>query len=61
MVSKKAVIPVIFAAVGLVFTIWGMFGQSRVMLYTGVGLWVASVVSGQLVKKKSKTSEESHS
>ena len=60
MITKKTTIPVIFAAVGLVCTVWGMFGESRVMLWTGVGLWVASVVSGKLLKGKSKAKEEPH-
>jgi hypothetical protein len=59
-ITKKTTIPVIFAAIGLVCTIWGMFGESRVLLWTGVGLWVASVVSGKLLKRKSGSKEESH-
>ncbi|MDC8452176.1 MAG: hypothetical protein LV477_04595 [Candidatus Nitrosotalea sp.] len=58
MVSKKAVIPVIFAAIGLVFTVVGMFTVSQGMVWTGVGFWVASVISGRILKKKSKTGEE---
>ena len=54
MVSKKAIIPVIFAAIGLIFTIWGMFTVSQNLVWLGVGSWVASVVSGRIVKKKSK-------
>jgi hypothetical protein len=56
-VSKKTTIPVIFAGVGLVCTIYGMFGHSPNMLWTGVGLWVASIVSGKLLKGKSKTTQ----
>ena len=58
MVTKKATIPVIFAAIGLVFTVWGMFAVSQGMVWTGVGFWVASVVSGRLLKRKSKSKEE---
>ena len=58
MVSKKAVIPVIFAAIGLVFTVVGMFTVSQGMVWTGVGFWVASVISGRILKKKTKTGEE---
>ncbi|HET7336777.1 MAG TPA: hypothetical protein VFJ23_02670 [Candidatus Nitrosotalea sp.] len=58
MVSKKAVIPVIFAAIGLVFTVVGMFTVSQGMVWTGVGFWVASVISGRILKKKPKTGEE---
>jgi len=58
LVSKKATIPVIFAAFGLMFTVWGMFTVSQGMVWTGVGLWVASVVSGRILKKKPKTGEE---
>ncbi len=54
MVSKKATIPVIFAAIGLVFTVWGMFIVSQNMVWTGVGFWAASVISGKLLKKFSK-------
>ncbi len=58
MVSKKALIPVIFAGIGLVFTVVGMFTVSQPMVWTGVGFWVASVVSGRILKKKPKTGEE---
>ena len=58
MVSKKATIPVICAAIGLVFTVWGMFTVSQAMVWTGVGFWVASVISGRILKKKPKTGEE---
>jgi hypothetical protein len=58
LVSKKAVIPVIFAAIGLVFTVVGMFTVSQTMVWTGVGFWVASVISGRILKKKTKTGEE---
>ncbi len=55
MPSKKATIPVIFAAIGLVFTVTGMFTVHKEMVWTGVGFWVASVVSGRILKKKTKT------
>jgi len=55
--SKKATIPVIFAAIGLVFTVTGMFTVHKEMVWTGVGLWVASVVSGRIFKNKTKTDE----
>lgn len=58
MVSPKATIPVIFAAIGLIFTVWGMFSVSQTMVWTGVGFWVASVVSGRLFKRKSKSNQE---
>ena len=58
MVSTKAVIPVIFAGIGLVFTVVGMFTVSQGMVWTGVGFWVASVVSGRILKRKPKTGEE---
>ena len=61
MASKKITIPVIFAAVGIVCIVWGMFGKSSTMFWMGVGLWGASVVSERLLKKKSKTTEEPHS
>ena len=57
MPSKKATIPVIFAAIGLVFTVTGMFTVHKEMVWTGVGLWVASVVSGRIFKNKTKTDE----
>jgi hypothetical protein len=58
LVSPKATIPVIFAAIGLIFTVWGMFTVSQTMVWTGVGFWVASVVSGRLFKRKSKSNPE---
>ena len=58
MVSPKATIPVIFAAIGLIFTVWGMFAVSQTMVWTGVGFWVASVISGRLLKRKSKAKED---
>ena len=48
----------IFAGIGLVFTVVGMFTVSQTMVWTGVGFWVASVVSGRILKKKPKTGEE---
>lgn len=54
MASKK-LIPVIFAGVGLVCIIYGMFGHSPNLLWVGVGMWVASILSGRLLKGKSKT------
>jgi len=58
LVSPKATISIIFAAIGLIFTVWGMFAVSQAMVWTGVGFWVASVVSGRLFKRKSKSKEE---
>jgi len=58
MVSPKAAISVIFAAIGLVFTVWGMFTVSQTMVWTGVVFWVASVISGRLLKRKSKDNKE---
>lgn len=57
MVSKKATIPVIFAGIGLVFTVWGMFTVSQGLVWTGVGFWAASVVSGRVLKKKPQANE----
>lgn len=48
----------IFAGIGLVFTVVGMFTVSQGMVWTGVGFWVASVVSGRILKRKPKTGEE---
>lgn len=58
MPSIKATIPVIFAAIGLVFTVWGMFTVHKEMVWTGVGFWAASVVSGRMLKRKSNDKEE---
>jgi len=58
LVSPKSAIPVIFAAIGLVFTVVGMFSVSQSMVWTGVGFWVASVVSGRLLKRKPKDNSE---
>jgi len=57
MASKKTAIPVIFAGVGLVCTIYGMFGHVPNLLWTGVGMWVASILSGRLLKGKPKTTQ----
>jgi hypothetical protein len=56
-VTKKTTIPVIFAGVGLVCTIYGMFGHVPNLLWTGVGMWVASILSSKLLKGKSKTGQ----
>lgn len=58
MVSPKAAISVIFAAIGLVFTVVGMFSVSQTMVWIGVAFWVASVVSGRLLKRKPKDNHE---
>lgn len=55
--TKKATIPVIFAAVGLVSTTFGMFTVHKELVWTGVGLWIASIISGRVLKGKPKTSE----
>jgi uncharacterized membrane protein len=59
--SKKAIIPVIFAAIGLVFTVTGMFTVHKEMVWTGVGFWIASIVSGRIFKRKTKTDEHNNS
>ncbi|MGI0006849.1 MAG: hypothetical protein ACREAR_02490 [Nitrosotalea sp.] len=58
MPTKKATIPFVFAAVGLVFTTLGMFTVHKEMVWTGVGLLVASIVSGKMLKRKPNTGEE---
>jgi hypothetical protein len=55
--TKKATIPLIFAAIGLVSTTLGMFTVHKELVWIGVGLWVASILSGKILKGKSKTSE----
>ncbi len=55
--TKKATIPLIFAAVGLVSTTLGMFTVHKELVWTGVGLWIASIISGRILKGKPKTSE----
>ncbi|GEM_PF-1138357 len=55
--AKKATIPLIFAAVGLVSTTLGMFTVHKELVWIGVGLWVASILSGKILKGKPKTSE----
>jgi len=55
MAPKKAgIISVTFAAIGLVLTVWGMFTVSQDKVMAGVAFWVASVVSGKLLKRKIK-------
>jgi hypothetical protein len=58
LVSPKAAVPVVFAAIGLVFTVVGMFSVSQSMVWTGVGFWIASVVSGRLLKRKPRGNSE---
>lgn len=55
--TKKAKISFIFAAVGLVSTTLGMFTVHKELVWTGVGLWIASILSGKILKGKPKTSE----
>lgn len=55
MPPKKAIIPVIFAAIGLVSTTLGMFTVHKELVWTGVGLWVASIASGKMLNRKPKT------
>jgi hypothetical protein len=58
LVSKKAAIPLIFAAIGLVTTTIGMFTVLKELVWTGVGFWVASVIASKMLKKKPKSGEE---
>ncbi|MGI0093609.1 MAG: hypothetical protein ACREA8_05855 [Nitrosotalea sp.] len=55
--TKKATIPLMFAAVGLVSTTLGMFTVYKELVWIGVGLWIASILSGKILKGKPKTSE----
>ncbi|MGI0059393.1 MAG: hypothetical protein ACREBJ_06455 [Nitrosotalea sp.] len=57
MPTKKATIPLMFAAVGLVSTTLGMFTVYKELVWIGVGLWIASILSGKILKGKPKTSE----
>lgn len=50
--KKASIITVILAAIGLVFTVVGMFTTSTDKTMIGIAFWVASVVSGRLIKKK---------
>lgn len=50
--KKASVITVILAAVGLVFTVVGMFTTSPDKTMVGIAFWVASIVSGRFIKKK---------
>lgn len=50
--KKASLITVILAAIGLVFTVVGMFTTSTDKTMVGIAFWVASVVTGRLIKKK---------
>ncbi|OLC34167.1 MAG: hypothetical protein AUH84_05465 [Thaumarchaeota archaeon 13_1_40CM_4_38_7] len=50
--KKASVITVILAALGLVFTVVGMFTFSQDKVILGIVFWVASVISGRFIKKK---------
>ncbi len=56
--TKKATTPLVFAAIGLVSTTVGMFTTHKELVWIGVGLWVASILSGKILKRKPKTGEE---
>ena len=52
MKSKKvSVITVNLAALGLVFTVVGMFTFSQDKVILGIAFWIASVISGRFIKK----------
>ncbi len=51
---KASIISVIMAAIGLAFTVWGMFTVSQGKVMVGVAFWAASVIVGKLVKRKLK-------
>ncbi len=42
------------AAVGLVFTVWGMFTISQGKVMVGIAFWAASVITGKIVQRKTK-------
>jgi hypothetical protein len=50
--KKASIITVVLAAIGLVFTVVGMFTTSLDKTMIGIAFWIASVVTGKLIKKK---------
>jgi hypothetical protein len=50
--KKASIITVVLAAIGLVFTVVGMFTTSPDKTMIGIAFWIASVVTGKLIKKK---------
>ncbi len=51
--KKASVITVILAALGLVFTVIGMFTFSQDRVVVGIVFWIASVIAGGFIRKKS--------
>ncbi len=51
--KKASVITVILAALGLVFTVIGMFTFSQDKVVVGIVFWIASVIAGRFIRKKS--------
>jgi len=49
--KKVSVITVNLAALGLVFTVVGMFTFSQDKVILGIAFWIASVISGRFIKK----------
>ena len=50
--KKASVITIILAALGLVFTVLGMFTFSQDKVILGIVFWIASVISGRFIKKR---------
>ena len=51
--KKASVITVILAVLGLIFTVIGMFTFSQDKVVVGIAFWIASVIAGRFIKKKS--------
>ncbi len=51
--KKASVITVILAALGLVFAVIGMFTFSQDKVVVGIVFWIASVIAGRFIRKKS--------
>ena len=50
--KRASIITVILAALGLVFTVIGMFTFSQDKVILGILFWIASVITGRFIKKK---------
>ncbi len=50
--KKASIVTVVLAAIGLVFTVVGMFTTSPDKTMVGIAFWVASVASGRFIRKK---------
>jgi hypothetical protein len=59
MISRKTrLVPIVFASMGLIFTIFGMFKGPQSLIMMGVVCWGASILSSRFIKKRLEKKEE---